>query len=226
VHVSNLDGGIPLDFAEDFGNISVSIPVNENAGLKGVMMFNLLLATTASLALAAPAMAAISLGPTVSGLGTFTDSNTGRNWVRMDTYFNQTYNFMANDLTGKGFTLATRTDIEALFATVDVAADFNGVAAIMGRAPNRALIWGAFAPVETNNTINWAYAFSGGGWAIDPSGFDPNTVPNFNSPDADMNFWAFTGGNAVVPEPASWAMLIAGFGLVGAVARRRRVVAA
>lgn len=27
----------------------------------------------------------------------------------------------------------------------------------------------------------------------------------------------------VVPEPASWAMLIAGFGLVGAVARRRRV---
>jgi hypothetical protein len=27
---------------------------------------------------------------------------------------------------------------------------------------------------------------------------------------------------ATVPEPASWAMLIAGFGLVGAVARRRR----
>jgi hypothetical protein len=34
--------------------------------------------------------------------------------------------------------------------------------------------------------------------------------------------------NGVVPEPASWAMLIAGFGLVGAVSRRRRdtVVAA
>nr|WP_310522819.1 PEPxxWA-CTERM sorting domain-containing protein [Polymorphobacter sp.] len=31
---------------------------------------------------------------------------------------------------------------------------------------------------------------------------------------------------ATVPEPASWAMLIAGFGLVGAAARRRRVVAA
>ncbi|WP_235927667.1 PEPxxWA-CTERM sorting domain-containing protein [Sandarakinorhabdus rubra] len=29
-----------------------------------------------------------------------------------------------------------------------------------------------------------------------------------------------------VPEPSSWAMLIAGFGLVGAAARRRRVVAA
>jgi hypothetical protein len=29
-----------------------------------------------------------------------------------------------------------------------------------------------------------------------------------------------------VPEPATWAMLIAGFGLVGAMARRRRVIAA
>ncbi len=33
-----------------------------------------------------------------------------------------------------------------------------------------------------------------------------------------------TGG--VVPEPASWAMLIAGFGLIGAVARRRRMLLA
>jgi hypothetical protein len=36
----------------------------------------------------------------------------------------------------------------------------------------------------------------------------------------------FNGGNddgpPAVPEPASWAMLIAGFGLVGAAARRRR----
>ena len=36
----------------------------------------------------------------------------------------------------------------------------------------------------------------------------------------------FSTGAAVVPEPASWAMLIAGFGLVGAAARRRRAVAA
>lgn len=33
-----------------------------------------------------------------------------------------------------------------------------------------------------------------------------------------------TFDNGVVPEPASWAMLISGFGLVGAVARRRRSV--
>ncbi|MBU6165735.1 MAG: PEPxxWA-CTERM sorting domain-containing protein [Alphaproteobacteria bacterium] len=31
------------------------------------------------------------------------------------------------------------------------------------------------------------------------------------------------GGGGAIPEPASWAMLIAGFGLIGAVARRRRL---
>ena len=44
----------------------------------------------------------------------------------------------------------------------------------------------------------------------------------------DSGVGAAIPGNGAVPEPASWAMLIAGFGLVGAVARRRRgrVVAA
>lgn len=34
------------------------------------------------------------------------------------------------------------------------------------------------------------------------------------------------GGGGVVPEPAAWALMIAGFGLVGAAARRRRTIAA
>jgi hypothetical protein len=37
---------------------------------------------------------------------------------------------------------------------------------------------------------------------------------------------SFIPGSGAVPEPDSWAMLIAGFGLVGAVSRRRRAVPA
>ena len=59
---------------------------------------------------------------------------------------------------------------------------------------------------------------------------------NFGNLDSENGFGA--GGSAralfnwrvtypdAVPEPASWAMLIAGFGLVGGAARRRRMVAA
>lgn len=40
-----------------------------------------------------------------------------------------------------------------------------------------------------------------------------------------INDGGFDPGGDPVPEPASWAMLIAGFGLVGAMARRQRVLA-
>jgi hypothetical protein len=45
----------------------------------------------------------------------------------------------------------------------------------------------------------------------------------------DSNFEdnsGFISASVSVPEPASWAMLIAGFGLVGAAARRRRTIVA
>ncbi len=43
----------------------------------------------------------------------------------------------------------------------------------------------------------------------------------------DITFGSATPGPSVVPEPASWAMLIAGFGLTGAAMRRRsKIVAA
>ena len=38
--------------------------------------------------------------------------------------------------------------------------------------------------------------------------------------------WSISAATGAVPEPESWALLIAGFGLVGAVARRRRTAVA
>ena len=54
----------------------------------------------------------------------------------------------------------------------------------------------------------------------------------FNNPgnpypgNGAVETWVVRGMSAAVPEPASWAMLIAGFGLVGAAMRRRAAVAA
>lgn len=51
--------------------------------------------------------------------------------------------------------------------------------------------------------------------------FSVNDV--WQQPFGLRNGWRITGG--VIPEPATWAMMIAGFGLVGAAARRRRAEA-
>ena len=57
------------------------------------------------------------------------------------------------------------------------------------------------------------------------------TVTNFgqatgNPSGLRVEFLSSETGTAIVPEPQSWALLIAGFGLVGAAARRRRSLAA
>jgi hypothetical protein len=58
-------------------------------------------------------------------------------------------------------------------------------------------------------------------------GTNPNTSPQWNYFDSEPVDALFTASfDNVVPEPQTWALMIAGFGLVGAAARRRRSLAA
>lgn len=57
-------------------------------------------------------------------------------------------------------------------------------------------------------------------WANDDF-FGPQLTADNGSGGGSINFQLI---GSVVPEPASWAMMIAGFGLVGLTARRRRTV--
>lgn len=71
------------------------------------------------------------------------------------------------------------------------------------------------------------------------SSTDPTIILDFGSPvfgfyypgmaspvplEFDPAGWSMTPLNGAVPEPDSWVLLIAGFGLTGAVLRRRRVL--
>jgi hypothetical protein len=51
-------------------------------------------------------------------------------------------------------------------------------------------------------------------------------IPFRNNPHALSHLAFFGGAGGAVPEPATWAMMIIGFGAAGSVLRRRRAVAA
>ena len=73
---------------------------------------------------------------------------------------------------------------------------------------------------NTNLAINWkpfSLTFFASG---------PTTIAFTNGTSGDNMLGLDDVSMAAVPEPASWAMLIAGFGLTGAVMRRRRAVVA
>lgn len=58
--------------------------------------------------------------------------------------------------------------------------------------------------------------------------FTASTYPRNSNPAVPIQNYAITISDAAaaVPEPATWGLMAAGFGLIGAAARRRRVAAA
>ena len=137
--------------------------------------------------------AQITSGPTVGGLTTFKDSSTGMTWLRLDNFFNKTTDQMIATANAAGFALADTARLNTLLDGLPLtggASAWDQYASIMGRAPNRDLIWGAY----NSNTANygWAYAYRGAtNWSINPNEWPGNTVVNGGTPDADMDLWAY-----------------------------------
>jgi hypothetical protein len=193
-----------------------------NCVLKGLSIATILGIAALS---GAVAHAAVLPHADVNGLGTFEDTNTGLVWVKLDNFFGMTYLEMKAAVEAAGFTVANRSEVQDLLDSLPIGnqATWTIYAGVMGDAPNRDLIWGAYAPEGLD--VSWAYAYStDSDWIFEPnSGFPLNVVPNDGTEFEDMNIWAYQGDvQAAVPEPTS--MAIFGLGAIGLlrVARRRR----
>jgi hypothetical protein len=58
------------------------------------------------------------------------------------------------------------------------------------------------------------------------TGSGPDAIPGQPAGFAQVKQFSFVGVYGAIPEPASWAMMLAGFGGIGAMMRRRRSTAA
>ncbi|WP_235976693.1 Npun_F0296 family exosortase-dependent surface protein [Sandaracinobacteroides hominis] len=102
------------------------------------------------------------------------------------------------------------------------------VAGFVGSCPN-AYCGNPNAPYTGGNSGE-PYAFLNvyftGGDQFDRIVITQTAGGGYESDNHTVGFYTRPGGEGAVPEPATWAMLIAGFGLVGAAARRRNRIAA
>jgi hypothetical protein len=185
-----------------------------------------LAAILAMIACAGSASAAVVAGPTIGGLATFRDTNTGRDWLRLNDFFGESADQMLAVATAAGFTFASHADVQALTDTLPLdgaIATWSGYASVMGSAPSRGLMWGAYS--GASGLVGWGYAYSTDfGWSLADNVDSSSDIPNNGSAYSDLNLWAYTSG--AVPEPAAWTMILAGFGGLGLAARSRRRTAA
>jgi hypothetical protein len=84
-----------------------------------------------------------------------------------------------------------------------------------------------YSTTKPDNSDNfnhaWSTHYSGGDFGI-PAGIFVafEDLPGGGDRDYNDHVFVFTFLGSTIPEPASWAMLITGFGFVGLAARRRR----
>ncbi len=177
------------------------------------------------------AMAALASGAKAdiisTGALTFADQSTGLTWIKVDTFWGLSYNEIAAGLTGSGFTFATFSQVQTLFADAGNPAtepEYDSLAAAMGGAwsggtepTGREIIWGDY--LSDSSGENWAWSFSpnsgGGAWASANEGYPLDFTY------ADLGAWVVQAGAASIPDHAS-SWLLLGLSAVGLLACRQR----
>lgn len=103
----------------------------------------------------------------------------------------------------------------------------SGVTDLDGRYVFGDFVSGRLFGIDTDGSDFTDLTFALGGTSINVSSFGEDADRNLYVLDYGGRIFRFVDPSvAAIPEPASWALMIAGFGLVGAAARRRRSVTA
>lgn len=152
----------------------------------------------------------------VNGLHTFQDQTTGRVWLDMNNFFNQTFDQMAATAAAAGFSIANQSDVSQLLATLPYPnANWSSYTSIMGEAPHRNIIWGAYLLNPTDTVHQWAYSFDYDiSWSY-AGGFSNNEIPNEFTLVADLNIWAYQTSNSTAPVPEPGTIALLGLGMAG-----------
>ena len=138
------------------------------------------------------------------------NANSYKNAEAAYNLFNNTHPSANPDIT---LTYLADTDVTPFPGTITGAGGSSGTWSLPGKLVN-------FIAVKASNQFvlyQLATPASSGSWST-------LDIPYRNNPH-DLSHLVFFGRPAV-PEPATWAMMIGGFGLAGAALRRRRAAAA
>jgi PEP-CTERM motif len=181
-----------------------------------------------------PVLEYFGAGPQVFGNGITWSSTNASNQGGSVFGYTQGYGFDANGSVS-GFPLAGVNSSNEIYGvadtmTFDFATPVSGVGGITNWAGDNVDVTIAIYDASDNLLESYVVANSGGNIAT------PNSFIGFSRATADISkyklsagyiaVWDLTTTGAAVPEPASWALMIAGFGLTGAAMRRRRSVVA
>jgi hypothetical protein len=163
----------------------------------------------------------ITMNRTLSALIELTNgSNNGRNgnlqYQMTSTVTNSTLGLTSSTVLG--------TASQAIAIAAGTRTISQGAVQIGGTVQN-IFTPSTFTPYAGTGNITLTSAVTNFISAVTVTSGGPGSLSGKSSGSVDGNIQVVYTYYDLVPEPSSWAMLIAGFGLVGAAARRRRVIA-